>query len=284
MVHYGGAKRSGRGIVAASAVAVLGIAVPAAAFFITPTVRGDSPETRIHLLADGVEREVNSSRPTVAEALAEAQISLGPDDEISPPLSSPLLEGMTLQVVRVERKEVTQEEKVPYQTVFKRVTRRYRKLPTIIVPGKPGLVRRTYEVITRNGREVGRRPRETQIVQAPVDQIVSLRSEMGLPSRGYFGGSRVFRMMATAYDPGPASCGPRATGRTAIGMRAGHGVVAVDPRVIPLRARLYIEGYGHAIAGDTGGAIKGHRIDLGYNSRSAALRFGRRPVTVHVLD
>jgi 3D (Asp-Asp-Asp) domain-containing protein len=91
-------------------------------------------------------------------------------------------------------------------------------------------------------------------------------------------------MIATAYDPGPLSCGPYADGRTAIGLRAGHGVVAVDPNVIPLRARLYIEGYGPAIAGDVGGAIKGNRIDLGYNSRRAALQFGRRPVTVWVLD
>jgi 3D (Asp-Asp-Asp) domain-containing protein len=284
MVQFGSAKRSGRGIAAASAVALLGLAVPSTALLFTPTVRGASTETNVRLLADGVEREWKSSRLTVADALAEAQVTLASQDEVSPPLSSPLLEGITVQVVRIECREVTQEEKVPYQTVFKRVTQRFRKLPTIIVPGKPGLVRRTYEVITRNGREVGRRPRGTQLVHAPVDQIVSLRSSLGLASRGYFGGSRVFRMVATAYDPSPASCGRGATGRTAIGMRAGHGVVAVDPRVIPLRARLYIEGYGHAIAGDTGGAIKGHRIDLGYDSRRAALRFGRRPVTVHVLD
>jgi 3D (Asp-Asp-Asp) domain-containing protein len=284
MVQSGGAKRSGRGIAAASAAALLGIAIPAAAFLFTPTVRGASTETTVHLLADGVEREWKSSRLTVADALAEAQVTLDPNDEISPPLSSPLLEGMTLQVVRVDSREVTKEEKVPYQTVFKRVSQRFRKLPTIVVPGKPGLVRRTYEVITRNGREVGRRPLDTQIVRAPVDQIVSLRGDQGLPSRGYFAGSRVLRMVATAYDPSPASCGRGATGRTAIGLRAGRGVVAVDPRIIPLGARLYIEGYGHAIAGDTGGAIKGHRIDLGYDSRRAALRFGRRPVTVHVLD
>jgi 3D (Asp-Asp-Asp) domain-containing protein len=66
-------------------------------------------------------------------------------------------------------------------------------------------------------------------------------------------------------------------------MRAGYGVVAVDPRHIPLGSRLYIEGYGFAIAGDTGGAIKGHRIDLGYGNYRAARSFGRKKVTVHVL-
>jgi len=60
--------------------------------------------------------------------------------------------------------------------------------------------------------------------------------------------------------------------------------VAVDPRIIPLGTRLYIEGYGYAIAGDTGGAIKNFRIDLGYNSRSEAMKFGRREVKVYILD
>ncbi|MBV8530446.1 MAG: hypothetical protein JO104_03940, partial [Candidatus Eremiobacteraeota bacterium] len=72
-------------------------------------------------------------------------------------------------------------------------------------------------------------------------------------------------------------------GMTAIGRRAGHGIVAVDPRVIPLGTRLYILGYGVAVAGDTGGAIVGHRIDLGFDSIRDAMLFGRRDVTVYRL-
>ncbi|MBV8655919.1 MAG: 3D domain-containing protein, partial [Candidatus Eremiobacteraeota bacterium] len=68
-----------------------------------------------------------------------------------------------------------------------------------------------------------------------------------------------------------------------IGRPAGHGIVAVDPSVIPLGTRLFIPGYGLAIAGDTGGAIRGFRIDLGFNSERDALLFGRREVTVYRL-
>jgi len=67
-------------------------------------------------------------------------------------------------------------------------------------------------------------------------------------------------------------------------MRAGKGVVAVDPRVIRLGSRLYVEGYGFAVAGDTGGSIKGKRIDLGQNTYRHAKQFGRRKVVVHVID
>ncbi|MBV9233573.1 MAG: 3D domain-containing protein [Candidatus Eremiobacteraeota bacterium] len=87
----------------------------------------------------------------------------------------------------------------------------------------------------------------------------------------------VLTMVATAYTAECGGCG----GMTAIGRRAGYGIVAVDPRVIPLGTRLYISGYGPAIAGDTGGAILGNRIDLGFNTLRDALLFGRRSVTVY---
>jgi 3D (Asp-Asp-Asp) domain-containing protein len=95
-------------------------------------------------------------------------------------------------------------------------------------------------------------------------------------------------MVATAYDPGPVSTGKspgqRGYGITASGMRAGYGVVAVDPRVIPLGTRVYVPGYGAAVAGDTGSAIKGYRIDLGFATYGEAVNYGRRTVTVYVLD
>jgi 3D (Asp-Asp-Asp) domain-containing protein len=91
--------------------------------------------------------------------------------------------------------------------------------------------------------------------------------------------STALRMIATAYTAGCYGC----SGITATGQRAGHGIVAVDPAFIPLGSRLYVPGYGAAVAGDTGGAIKGRRIDLGFNSLADALRFGRREITVYVL-
>lgn len=69
------------------------------------------------------------------------------------------------------------------------------------------------------------------------------------------------RVYATHYDSRCPGCNEW----TAIGMRAGKGVIAVDPKVIPLRSKVYIPGYGMAIAGDTGGAIQGNIIDLGFD-------------------
>lgn len=100
--------------------------------------------------------------------------------------------------------------------------------------------------------------------------------------------SRVITMNSSAYTAGYESTGKKpgdkGYGITASGMKARKGVVAVDPRVIPLGTRLYIPGYGEAIAADKGSAIKGNKIDLFYASKSAALKHGRRTVKVYVLD
>ena len=103
-------------------------------------------------------------------------------------------------------------------------------------------------------------------------------AERGFASAFRFAGSAL-HMIATAYTAGCYGC----SGITATGVRAGYGVIAVDPRVIPLGTKLFIPGYGRAVAGDTGGSIVGHRVDLGMDTISDAMRFGRRSVTVYIL-
>lgn len=74
------------------------------------------------------------------------------------------------------------------------------------------------------------------------------------------------RVYATHYDSRCLGCDEW----TAIGMKAGKGVIAVDPKVIPMRSKVYIPGYGVAVAGDTGGKIKGSIIDLGFDDARTA--------------
>ena len=99
-------------------------------------------------------------------------------------------------------------------------------------------------------------------------------------SRGIPRYRAAYTMHASAYLPSDGG----GSGITASGIPARHGVVAVDPNVIPLGTRLYIPGYGEAIAADTGGAIVGHTIDLCMESYDEAIQFGRRSVEVYVLD
>lgn len=98
-------------------------------------------------------------------------------------------------------------------------------------------------------------------------------------AQGYLPYSQVMSMEATAYLPTDGS----AEGLTAMGIPATYGIVAVDPDVIPLGSRVYIPGYGEALAADTGGAIYGYRIDLCMEDYWQAMDFGRREITVFVL-
>jgi 3D (Asp-Asp-Asp) domain-containing protein len=88
---------------------------------------------------------------------------------------------------------------------------------------------------------------------------------------------------ATAYDSSPESNSVEWAGITSLGWRTRYGIAAVDPKVIALRRLIYVEGYGFAWTCDVGGAIKGKKIDLCYNTTEEAFNWGRKKVKVYVL-
>ncbi|PGM57019.1 LysM peptidoglycan-binding and 3D domain-containing protein [Bacillus sp. AFS053548] len=97
-------------------------------------------------------------------------------------------------------------------------------------------------------------------------------------------GSKVIIMEASAYTASCKGC----TGITATGINLKENpntkVISVDPSVIPLGSKVNVEGYGVAIAGDTGGAIKGKRIDVFIPNKQDAINFGRKQVKVTILN
>jgi 3D (Asp-Asp-Asp) domain-containing protein len=128
-----------------------------------------------------------------------------------------------------------------------------------------------------------------QLKQLPEDgvagpELVNLLNEIpaGELSRGWGAPERykrVFTARSTAYSPASAGGNITYSGTT-----VRRGVVAVDPRVIPMGTRMYVEGYGYAIAEDTGGAIKGNKIDVAFLSNYECYQWGVRDVTVYILD
>ncbi|MGG0475203.1 LysM peptidoglycan-binding domain-containing protein [Priestia aryabhattai] len=119
---------------------------------------------------------------------------------------------------------------------------------------------------------------------APSTSAPSTSTPAPAPAQESKSVSKEITVEATAYTAYCAGCsGITATG---IDLRSNPNrkVIAVDPRVIPLGSRVYVEGYGEAIAGDTGGAIKGTRVDLFMASQSSALNWGRKTVKLQILD
>jgi 3D (Asp-Asp-Asp) domain-containing protein len=236
----------------------------------------------VTLTADGETQTLSSpTAKTVGDLLKEQNVAFGKLDRCSVPLSTPLKDGLKVTLTRVRQEKVV--ERTPISAPIKeKLTSSLRVgQKKVLQPGKPGERVKTFAVTFKDGREV-KRVKLSETATAPQTQYVMVGTRgMTIASRGYFGGRRIIEMRATGY--GPDGNG-RWGARTASGLRPGYGVVAVDPRFIPLGTRLYIEGYGYAVAGDTGGAIKGDRIDLGYDSNHEAANVGRKRVKVMIMD
>ena len=103
------------------------------------------------------------------------------------------------------------------------------------------------------------------------------------PSRSNTTVVKEFMVSTTAYTANCRGC----SGITATGINLKKNphlkVISVDPRVIKLGTKVYVEGYGYAIAGDTGSAIKGNKIDLFMPNQTSALKWGRKTVKIKIL-
>ena len=143
----------------------------------------------------------------------------------------------------------------------------------VLSSGAPTIKQQTWQIKKVDGKVVERKLIKEQIVQQGRDKVVALGQGT------YRGEAQEILMVATAYSAEEPGIGTR----TAMGTRVRYGVVAVDPKVIPLGTKLYIEGYGYAVAEDVGGKIKGNRIDVYFNTVKECYQWGRRVVKVYVL-
>lgn len=152
---------------------------------------------------------------------------------------------------------------------------------TVLEEGADGKRVTVFKITFFEGEEYSRELVSTDTTP-PKDKIISKGTKivwrtLDTPS-GPIKYWRKMRVWATHYDSRCLGCNET----TAIGMRAGKGVIAVDPSVIKLRSKVYIPGYGEAIAGDTGGAIKGNIIDLGFDDARTA-GWSARYVDIYLL-
>lgn len=245
---------------------------------------------KVTLSIDGKTNEVLTAADTVEKFIRQQNIKLGEKDKVDPSLGSSLKPGSSVKVVRIEMKQVQESKEIPYKVTVVGDDSLEAGKTKVVQKGKAGQKSVTYEVVLEDGVEVDRRVVDEKLVSAPAEELVKRGTKsFVLTSRGE---TRDFKsaisMVASAYTAGYESTGKnpgdRNYGVTRSGTRVRPGVVSVDPRVIPLGSKLYIEPLGiYCIAEDTGSAIKGNRIDIYMESLSEARSFGKRNVKVYIL-
>ena len=242
----------------------------------------------VTIIYDNISSLRMTLQPNVKELLKEQNISIGELDIISSSQNTPITRPMTIKITRIKKEQIMETDVVSYTSSIKFVTNLFRGENRIAQQGKNGIIERTIEIVYTNRKLTSNKiiAKKILIPSQPEIILAGVKPRHMLASRGGFftHAKAIIEMEASAYDPGPISCGKYADGYTSIGLKAGYGIVAVDPRVIPMRTRLFIEGYGYAIAGDIGSAIKGNRIDLGFDTYQEAIRFGRKRVKVYILN
>lgn len=241
------------------------------------------------------ELDIISFYSTVGEVLDDQGIALGEKDYTYPPLDEKIFSGDKIELFRVEEVMETVEVPIPFEkTVNKNHDLDYGSIKTI-QQGKDGLKKTYYKNEYVNGELKSTELVKEEIVTEPVSEIVEKgTNNLIVTSRGNTSYRKVVTMTATAYDLSFESCGKypgdKYYGLTASGTKVRPGVVAVDPKVIPLGTKLYVKSldgtkdYGFAVAEDTGGAIKGNKIDLFFPDSNDVYKFGRRKVKVYILN
>ncbi len=234
-------------------------------------------------------QQVWTTSTTVADFLKNQDVQLNKLDEVEPALTEEITTKSKVIVTRIEKVTDVVEEPIAFNVVEKNDDDIEKGVQKVINSGKEGKQEKHYEVTLENGKEIDRKLIKTETVQKSEDRVVALgtkavQSSSATVSRGNESVSKEYYVNSTAYT---ASCnGCSGTTATGINLRANPDakVIAVDPSVIPLGTKVYVEGYGYAVAGDTGSAIKGNKIDVFFPSKSAAYRWGSKKVKIKILE
>ncbi len=265
----------------------------------------------VFISADHNVKEVRTIGVTVGKLLDAEGFELGRYDEVYPGLNEELAAYDEIKIVRIEKVYTAMNTTIPYESVTRENPSLERGVSRVISEGVEGVMKETFEIVYIDGEEVQRQIVEEELVEEPQKEVIEKGTKPVIPViPASFEAAALnvnigtgFTVNATAYCAGTpgtgcpvhngrAHCTGRATGLTAIGMSAVAGsgtrsnphIIAVDPSLIPLRSTVYIEGYGYAYAADTGGAIRGAKIDLLFATHQQAVNFGRRNLKIYLVE
>jgi uncharacterized protein YabE (DUF348 family) len=200
---------------------------------------------------------------TVGSALVEAGLALQGLDYSIPDPTQPVPAGSEIRLVRVREEVLIEQTPLPFETQYQPVSDLALDNQTVVQTGEYGLSARRLRIRYEDGVEVSRLVESEWVARQSQARIIGYGTQIVLQTAVVDGITieywRSLNMWATSYYPAETS------NTTASGLPLQKGVAAVDIRYIPFYTRMYVPGYGEALAADTGSGVIGRWIDLGYS-------------------
>lgn len=233
----------------------------------------------VNIDENGVTMGIVTKAATVAGVLKRAGIRLGPGEYITPAVDAHVLGGQTIQVATVTHRILTRSVAIPYQVKTTTNPNLAPGLSQVVKSGRAGLKTVTDAVIEAGSKVLSSAVIAQKVISPPQTEILAVGPASGQTAS--YSGPYVKKIYVeeTAYWANPAW----SNGYTYTGVKAAIGSIAVDPRVIPLGTRLFVNGYGYGVADDIGGAIKGYHIDLFFPTKAEVDAWGMRFGWIYIL-
>jgi resuscitation-promoting factor RpfB len=239
---------------------------------LTGTVQVSVSRSRpVTLLVDGQTLRIRTHSATVGDLLAEAGLALVGEDYTVPPMDQPVPAGasaadeQTVRVVRVRTAQTTESQTIAFDSAYQAMADWEIDTVGQVQAGVAGVKQRRTRVRFEDGREVSRTVEAEYVAVPPTTRIIGYGTKIVIRTLDTPDGPieywRAYAMYATSY----AAKFLGGSNRTAAGMTLTKGIAAIDRRYIPFYTRMYVPGYGPAVAGDTGGGVRGRWIDLGFD-------------------
>lgn len=232
----------------------------------------------VSVTADFTTETYKTQAMTVAEFIAVNGIEFGDNDWISPSMDTVLTDGTEIVINRITYRQTETVETITPQTIRQDDASMDAGQSKVLTAGVAGERVITNKITYKDGVPINKQELARVVTKQAVNEVLAVGTRRTISRGGStYSYSKVVSMKATAYT--------HTGNRTASGVYPTVGyTVAVDPNVIPLGTMLYVEGYGYARAEDTGGLIKGNRIDVFLNTESECVNWGVRTVRVYVLN
>ncbi len=250
----------------------------------------------VQINADGVNRTVMTYYDTVGDLLKNGPVRISPQDRLEGAAPEDMIyPGMKFRIVRVREEETKEVIPIHFREELRENRNMDKGSEKIVREGKDGAREKTFRVVFEDGVQILKELVKDVVTLQPVNRIIEYGTILNYKTaRGdVIRYRKVMDMRATAYtasfkDTGKSPDHPD-FGITYLGWKARKGIIAVDPKVIPLRSKVYVEvagstpDYGFAVAGDIGSAIKGNLIDLYMDDQETVDRWGCKRVKVYIL-